>query len=188
MDLLTGIFTAFGLSASAGLNAYIPLLVVGLLARYTNLIHLNQPWDTLSNPWIILLLCVLVIIEMLADKAPLVNHINDLIQTVIRPAAGAIAFAASTNVVTEIHPAIALAAGLLVAGTVHVAKAGVMRPIVTATTGGVANTPVSIAEDVTSTLLSVLSILMPIVIGTLLIVLVAFLFYWLSKRAEQRTT
>jgi len=188
MDLLTGIFTAFGLSASAGLNAYIPLLVVGLLARYTSFIHLNQPWDTLSNPWIILLLCVLVIIEMLADKAPLVNHINDLIQTVIRPAAGAIAFAASTNVVTEIHPAIAMAAGLLVAGTVHVAKAGVMRPIVTATTGGVANTPVSIAEDVTSTVLSVLSILMPIVIGTLLIVLVAFLFYWLSKRAERRTT
>src|SRR5688572_18240909 len=163
MELLTGIFTAFGLSASAGLNAYIPLLLVGLLAKYTNLINLSQPWDTLANPWIILLLCVLVIIEMLADKAPLVNHINDLIQTVIRPAAGAIAFAASTNVVTEIHPAIAMAGGLLVAGTVHVAKAGVMRPLVTATTGGVANTPVSIAEDVTSTVLSVVSILMPIV-------------------------
>jgi hypothetical protein len=188
MDLLTGIFTAFGLSASAGLNAYIPLLVVGLLAKYTSLIHLNQPWDTLSNPWIILLLCVLVIIEMLADKAPLVNHINDLIQTVIRPAAGAIAFAASTNVVTEIHPAIAMAAGLLVAGTVHVAKAGVLRPIVTATTGGVANTPVSIAEDVTSTLLSLLSILMPIIVGTLLIVLIAFILYWLSRRSERRTT
>jgi hypothetical protein len=49
MDLLTGIFTAFGLSASAGLNAYIPLLIVGLLARYTNLIALNQPWDTLAK-------------------------------------------------------------------------------------------------------------------------------------------
>ena len=127
MDLLTGIFTAFGLSASAGLNAYIPLLLVGLLARYTNLINLNQPWDTLSNPWIILLLCVLVIIEMLADKVPAVNHINDLIQTLIRPAAGAIAFAASANVVTEMSPVLALAAGLLVAGTVHVAKAGAVR-------------------------------------------------------------
>ena len=41
MELLTGIFTAFGLSASAGLNAYIPLLLVGLLARYTDLINLN---------------------------------------------------------------------------------------------------------------------------------------------------
>src|SRR5687767_15520786 len=97
MELLTGIFTAFGLSASAGLNAYIPLLLVGLLARYTNMINLNQPWDTLTNPWIILMLCVLVIIEMLADKVPAVNHINDLIQTLIRPAAGAIAFAASRS-------------------------------------------------------------------------------------------
>lgn len=95
MELLTGVFTAFGLSASAGLNAYIPLLVVGLLARYTDLIRLKEPWDTLSDPWIILLLCGLVIIEMVADKVPAVNHINDLIQTVVRPVAGAIMFAAS---------------------------------------------------------------------------------------------
>jgi uncharacterized membrane protein len=188
MDLLTGIFTAFGLSASAGLNAYIPLLVVGLLARYTDLIKLSQPWDTLANPWIVLLLCVLVIIEMLADKIPAVNHLNDLIQTGIRPVAGAIAFAASANVVTDVSPVLALAAGLLVAGTVHVAKAGVVRPIVTATTGGVANTPVSIVEDVTSTVVSVLSILTPIIIGTLIIVLIAFLIYWLYRRANRQTT
>ena len=188
MELLTGIFTAFGLSASAGLNAYIPLLIVGLLARYTDLIHLNQPWDTLAHPWIILLLCGLVIIEMLADKLPAVNHLNDLIQTGIRPVAGAIAFAASADVVTNVSPVLALAAGLLVAGTVHVAKAGVVRPIVTATTGGVANTPVSIAEDVTSTVLSVVSILVPIIVGTLLIVLVAFVIYWLYRRANRETT
>lgn len=188
MDLLTGIFTAFGLSASAGLNAYIPLLLVGLLARYTNLINLSQPWDTLASPWIILMLCVLVIIEMLADKVPAVNHINDLIQTLIRPAAGAIAFAASANVVTDISPVLALAAGLLVAGTVHVAKAGAVRPMVTATTGGAGNIPVSIAEDVVSTVLSFLAIVLPILVGTLLIVFAAFLIYWLYRRANRRTT
>jgi hypothetical protein len=188
MELLTGIFTAFGLSASAGLNAYIPLLLVGLLARYTNLIHLNTPWNTLSDPWIILMLCILVIIEMLADKIPAVNHINDLIQTLIRPAAGAIAFAASANVVTDISPVLALAAGLLVAGTVHVAKAGALRPAVTATTGGAGNVPVSIAEDIVSTVLSLLAIVLPILIGTLLVVLAAFIIYWLYKRANRETT
>jgi uncharacterized membrane protein len=188
MELLTGIFTAFGLSASAGLNAYIPLLLVGLLARYTDLIHLNQPWDTLTSPWIILMLCVLVIIEMIADKVPAVNHINDLIQTVIRPAAGAIAFAASANVVTDVSPVLALAAGLLVAGSVHVAKAGALRPMVTATTGGVGNVPVSIAEDVVSTVLSFLAILLPLLIGTLLIILAAFIIYWLYKRTNRETT
>ena len=188
MDLLTGIFTAFGLSASAGLNAYIPLLLVGLLAKYTDLIHLNQPWDTLANPWIILLLCILVIIEMLADKIPAVNHINDLIQTLIRPAAGAIAFAASANVVTDVSPVLALAAGLLVAGTVHVAKAGAVRPMVTATTGGAGNIPVSIAEDVVSTVLSFLAIALPLLVGTLMIMLAAFIIYWLYRRASRETT
>jgi hypothetical protein len=188
MELLTGIFTAFGLSASAGLNAYIPLLLVGLLARYTNMINLNQPWDTLTNPWIILMLCVLVIIEMLADKVPAVNHINDLIQTLIRPTAGAIAFAASANVVTDISPVLALAAGLLVAGTVHVAKAGALRPAVTATTGGAGNIPVSIAEDVVSTVLSIVAIVLPVLVGTLLVVLAAFIIYWLYRRANRRTT
>ena len=188
MELLTGIFTAFGLSASAGLNAYIPLLLVGLLARYTDLIHLNSPWDILSNPWIVLMLCILVIIEMLADKVPAVNHINDLVQTLIRPAAGAIAFAASANVVTNVSPVLALACGLLVAGTVHVAKAGAVRPMVTATTGGVGNIPVSIAEDVVSTLLSFLAIALPIVVGTLFIVLAAFIIYWLYRRSNRETT
>lgn len=188
MELLTGIFTAFGLSASAGLNAYIPLLLVGLLARYTNLIHLNAPWDTLSNPWIVLMLCILVIIEMLADKVPAVNHLNDLVQTLIRPAAGAIAFAASANVVTNVSPVLALACGLLVAGTVHVAKAGAVRPMVTATTGGAGNIPVSIAEDVVSTILSFLAIAVPIVVGTLLIVLAAFIIYWLYRRSNRQTT
>jgi len=188
MELLTGIFTAFGLSASAGLNAYIPLLLVGLLAHYTNWIHLSKPWDTLSNPWIVLLLCVLVIIEMLADKIPAVNHINDAIQTLIRPAAGAIAFAASAHVVTDVHPVLALACGLLVAGTVHIAKAGAIRPMVTATTGGAGNVPVSIAEDVVSTVVSFLAIVLPVLIGTLLIILVAFIIYWLYRRANRQTS
>lgn len=183
MELLTGIFTAFGLSASTGLNAYIPLLVVGLVARYTSLLKLNSPWDTLANPWIILLLCGLVIIEMLADKVPAVNHINDLVQTIIRPAAGAIAFAASARVVTDIHPVLALAAGLLISGSVHVVKAGVVRPMVTATTGGAGNIPISMAEDAVSTTLSLLAIALPVLIGTLLVVLAAFLIWRLWQKA-----
>ena len=188
MDLLTGIFTAFGLSASAGLNAYIPLLLVGVIGRYTDLMKLNAPWDTLSNPWIILMLSGLVMIEMLADKLPAINHLNDLIQTLIRPAAGAVAFAASANVVTDVSPVLALACGLLVAGSVHVAKAGAVRPMVTATTAGAGNIPVSIAEDIVSTVLSILAIVLPILVGTLMVVLAAFLIWWLYRRANRETT
>ncbi|HKI54037.1 MAG TPA: DUF4126 domain-containing protein, partial [Anaerolineales bacterium] len=146
------------------------------------------PWDTLASPWIILMLCVLVIIEMLADKIPAVNHINDAIQTFIRPAAGAIAFAASANVVTDISPVLALASGLLVAGTVHVAKSGMVRPAITATTGGAANVPVSIAEDVISTILSIIAIIIPILIGTLLVVLASFIIWRIWEKMNRETT
>ena len=147
VELLTGIFSAFGLSASAGLNAYIPLLVIALVARFTNLFQLSSPWDTLTNGWIIAFLVVLSLVEFFADKFPAVNHINDAIQTFVRPVAGAIVFAASAKVITDIHPVLSLASGLLIAGGVHAVKSAAVRPAVTATTGGAGNVPVSIAED-----------------------------------------
>ena len=189
MEALTGLFAAFGLSASAGLNAYIPLLVVGVIAHYwPDTLKLAQPWDLLANPWILILLGVLVIIEMVADKVPAVNHINDVIQTVVRPAAGAIAFAASAKVVTDINPVLALACGLLMAGGVHVVKAAALRPAVTATTGGAGNVPVSIAEDILAFFASVFAILLPIVMGTLLIVLLALVLWWLWRRTDKART
>lgn len=186
MELLTGVLSAFGLSASAGLNAYIPLLVIGSLAHYSDLVKLNSPWDTLANPWILILLGILVIIEFLADKFPAVNHINDIIQTFIRPAAGAVAFAASAKVITDINPVLSLACGLLIAGSVHVVKAVAVRPAVTATTGGSANVPVSILEDVVSTTLSILAVVIPILVGCLLVLVTAFVIWWLWRRANAR--
>ncbi len=128
MESMLGIFSAFGLSASAGLNAYIPLLVVALMARFTNLVKLNPPYDLLSNWWIIGLLVALSLVEFLVDKIPAIDHINDfVVQTFVRPAAGAIVFAASTNVVTDINPVLALALGLLMAGSVHAVKSVAVR-------------------------------------------------------------
>lgn len=186
MELLLGIFSAFGLSASAGLNAYIPLLVVGAIAHYfPNTLNLSTPFDLLANPWILILLGVLVIIEMVADKVPAVNHINDLIQTVVRPVAGAIAFAASANVITDVSPVLALACGLLVAGSVHTVKAAAIRPAVTATTGGAGNVPVSIAEDIFAFIASVLAVMIPVIMGTITIVLLVLVIWWWINRREK---
>ncbi len=185
MDALFGIMTAFGLSASAGLNAYIPLLVVGVIAHYTDWINLNPPYDMLANPWVLIVVSVLLIIEMLADKIPAVNHVNDIIQTGIRPAAGAIIFAASAHVITDVHPVIAIVLGLLVSGGVHVVKSAAVRPAVTATTGGAANVPVSIAEDVAATALSILSIVIPILVVVFLTIFIALIIWWIWRRAQR---
>jgi len=187
MDVLSGIFSAFGLSASAGLNAYIPLLVVSLLGRYTSLINLSSPWDTLTNGWIIGLLVALSAIEFFADKAPIVNHLNDAIQTFVRPAAGAVAFAASTQVIDGINPVVALAAGLLIAGTVHVAKAGVMRPAVTSVSGGTANVAVGLVEDVAAISVSLIAVLIPVIIGIVFIPLLALVIWLLLRRANRNS-
>jgi len=182
MDILA----AFGLSASAGLNAYIPLLVVSLVARFTTLIELGEPWQALESWWIIGLLILLSLVEFFADKIPAVNHINDIIQTLIRPVAGAILFAASASVITEIHPVLSIGAGLLVAGTVHVIKSAAVRPAITATTGGAANVPVSILEDVVSTGLSLLSVLLPIMVGIVLLILAVWIIWWITTRSSRR--
>ena len=180
-----GILSAFGLSASAGLNAYIPLLVVALLARFTNLIHLSSPWDALSSWWTIGVLIFLSLIEFFADKIPAINHVNDIIQTIIRPAAGAIAFAASAHVLTDVHPVLSIVLGLLVAGGVHTIKAVAIRPAVTATTAGAGNVPVSILEDLTSTIVSILSVVVPVIIACLLIVLTAWVIFLIWRRARR---
>ena len=186
MDLFTGIFSAFGLSASAGLNAYIPLLAISLLAKFTDLIDLQSPWDTLTSWWIIGLLLVLGTIEFFADKIPAVNHINDIIQTFVRPAAGAIAFAASAQVITDVNPVLSAGMGLLVAGGVHAIKAVAVRPAISATTGGVGNIPISFAEDIISTFVSILAILIPIIIAIILIVLTTTFIWWLWRRSNAK--
>jgi hypothetical protein len=181
VDGLLSVFTAFGLSSSAGLNAYLPLLVVALLARFTDLITLNPPWDALESWWVIGVLAVLLGIEMLVDKVPAVDSVNDVIQTFIRPAAGAVLFAASAGVIGDTHPVVALVCGLLVAGGVHAVKA-TARPIITGTTGGLLNPVVSFLEDVLSFVVAVLSILAPI-LGLLLLLI---LIVWFVRRRWRR--
>ena len=186
MELLLGIFSAFGLSASAGLNAYIPLFTIAVIAHYTDWFKLTAPYDTLANPWIIVLLGVLIIIEFLADKVPAFNHVNDLLQTFVRPVAGAIVFAASAKVLTGVSPALSLVCGLLIAGSVHVAKAGIYRPAVTATTGGAGNIPVSIAEDFIASLTSILALIVPVILACMLVLVTALVIWWLWRRKPVR--
>lgn len=184
MDLASGLLTAFGLAASAGLNAYIPLLIVALLGRFTTWFTLNSPWDALTSWWVIGALVVLTLIEFFADKAPAINHANDAIQTFVRPAAGAVLFAASAGAVSDIHPIVAMIAGLLVAGGVHTVKAAAVRPAVTATTGGLGNVPVSLAEDIAAVFISIAAIIVPVLIAAIVIVITSLFVWWLWRRAN----
>ncbi len=186
IEALSSISTAFGLSATAGLNAYLPLLVVALTAKYTDLINLNDPWNVLTSWWVIGLLVVLLVIEMTVDKMPAVDTVNDIIQTIGRPLAGAILFASTSGVIGDLHPVLAVGAGILLAGSVHTVKT-VARPVVTATTAGTGNWLVSIIEDILALIGAVLAILIPILVA-LTIGFMLLLFVWWRGRQHRKAT
>jgi hypothetical protein len=179
------VLAAFGLAAATGLNAYLPLLIVGLLARFTDLITLAPPWNALESPWVLGVLAVLLAIEMTVDKIPAADTANDVIQTVMRPAAGAILFAASGNIVSDVSPVLAMICGLLMAFSVHAAKATV-RPVVTATTGGIGNPAVSVAEDVVSGATTLVAVILPAVAATIVLIMAIALGWWYFRRRRKR--
>jgi len=182
-EAISGLSAAFGLSGSAGLNAYIPLLVVALAARFPMsdpLVKLQAPYDLLGSWWAIGLIAVLLVVEIVADKIPAVDSVNDGIQTFVRPAAGAILFAGSANVITDIHPILSLAAGLLLAGGVHATKAAA-RPIVTVSTAGVGNPVVSTLEDIVATVVSLLAVILPIIAAVLLLGFILFVIFTIRR-------
>jgi hypothetical protein len=186
--------TGAGLATSAGLNAYIPLLAVGLLGRYTSLISLPPSWHWLANGWVIAILVVLLAIEFVADKVPVVDHVNDVIQTVVRPTAGGLAFGAASGAQTVTvrdpgqfftsHQWVPIALGVLISLTVHGAKA-TARPVVNTTTGGFGAPVVSTIEDIGSVVLSLVAILLPVLVLVLLVLMVAG-FWALMRRRRRR--
>lgn len=182
-NVIVDVFAAFGLSASAGLNAYLPLLIVAVSARL-GLFELNPPFDAMRSWWVIGALVVLTLIELFVDKIPAVDTVNDVINTAIRPAAGAVLFAASTNVISEISPVAAIILGLLVAGGVHAAKA-TLRPAVTATTGGMGNPVVSTVEDVIAALTALAAVVLPWLVVLVAVIGIVLFLRWRIRRAER---
>lgn len=186
--------TGSGLAASAGLNAYIPLLTMGLLARYTDLMELPSGWSWLSNGWVITILALLLAVEFFADKIPVVDSVNDLVQTVVRPTAGGLAFGAgsSSETVTVSDPGqffssnqwVPVAVGVLIALGVHGVKAAA-RPVINAGTAGVGAPVASTAEDVTSVFMSVIAIVLPFLVLFFLVAIV-FTFVWVVRRRRER--
>lgn len=192
MELLT----AAGLSSAAGLNAYIPLLVLGLLNRFTSWVTLPEGWGWLSNGWALGILAVLLIIEMVADKVPVVDSVNDVLQTVVRPASGGLVFASGVGAQTIAveNPGetfstgqwVPLLIGAGIALVFHLLKSGA-RPLLNLGTAGVAAPVLSTAEDGASLGLSLLAIALPVLVLVAAVVLAVLLFLGVRRLRPRRT-
>ena len=195
LELLAGA----GLAAAAGLNAYIPLLLLGLAGRFLDVVTLPAGWAWLENEWVLGILGVLLIIEMVADKIPAVDTVNDWIQTIVRPSSGGIVFGtgATSETAAVTDPAsffesnqwVPIVVGVVIALAVHLMKAGA-RPALNALTFGLAAPVASVAEDISSVVLSILALLAPVLVilalGALIVGFVVLFRRTAAKRRAKR--
>ncbi len=177
---LTTLLTALGLSSTAGLRAYLPLLILGIASDIRGpdgvaLLPVQDQFHVLGNPIVLGVLAILVVLEFLADKVPGVDHISDIVHTVIRPAAGALIMAGSANTLSDESKIVAAVVGALVALATHFMKAGT-RAAVTSTTAGIGNPFASFLEDILVVGVILLLVLAPIV-GFIALVLLLILFF-----------
>lgn len=167
--LVAQIASGIGLAACAGLRAFLPLLIVGLAGRL-DWIPLTENFGWLESTPALIVFGVAVVIEILADKIPVVDHLLDSAQVFVKPIAGTILAA---SVLTDLTPLQAAVLGLITGGvvaeTVHLTKAQ-LRFVSTATTAGVANPLVSAVEDFVALAGSLLAIVLPVLVAVLAII------------------
>ena len=180
------LLAAFGLSGAAGLNAWIPLLAVGLLSRAGQL-ELADGYDWLASTPALIALSAAFVLDFVGDKVPAIDSLLHAAGTVVHPAAGAIVFAGPTEVPTDVPSIVLFALGASVAGSLHATRATV-RPISTTMTAGAGNPMLSLAEDIASAVFSVVAVFAPILgaIGLLVLVAVAVRWWRRIRRSRRR--
>lgn len=154
-----------GLSASTGLNTWLPLLLMSAAARlHVGGVHLNGSFAWLASDVALAVLVIATLIEVVADKVPAVDHALHGIATFVRPLAAAVAVAAAF---TKLDPMVAAVIGLMIGAPTALG----MHSIKTATrvgssvtTFGCANPFLSIVDDIVSFVLSVIAIFTPILV------------------------
>lgn len=186
--IILAVFLGLGLSASTGLNTFLPLLLLSAAARFNVAgIELGSRFDWLTSNVAITVLILATVFEIVADKVPAVDHFLDTIGTFIRPIAATVA---ATSVLTgaNVNPAVAAIVGLIIGAPTslgfHSLKAGT-RVASSAATFGCANPVLSLIEDVVSLMLSLLSIFIPVLIPVALVLLV-WLLWRVAKRIRAR--
>jgi len=187
VELLPALALGVALAACAGLRAFLPLLLAGILAR-AGWLELGPSFQFLASNRALVLFGVASLLEILGDKIPVVDHALDALGTPLRPAAGALLAASVLGQVSDPLTALALgtAVGAPAALVPHAAKSA-LRAASTTFTGGIANPILSLVEDAVSLVLFVLAVLVPLLVVGLLAFAIVLISRNLRRRAAVTT-
>ncbi len=170
-EAILALVAALGLSSTAGLRAVATLFAIGVVSDIHvaghPLLVLSGHFAVLGSMPVLILLGVLTIAEVIIDKVPGLDSLNDVIHTVIRPIVGAVIVAGTANSLSDTNVWAAAAVGAILAFGVHATKT-TTRVATTATTAGMGNPIISVMED----LLTVGAILL-VVVGKSIAILIA---------------
>lgn len=181
LNVLLALSAGVALAAATGFRAFLPLFSLGVAARL-GWAAVRPSEQFLAGDLALIALGTATVVELLADKIPVVDHALDTIATVLRPVA---AWAVSFGVLTPLGPEWAGALATLLAGGalgVHTLKAHA-RLGSTVTSAGLANPLMSLIEDVVAFLLTLAAILAPI-----LALLFLALLAWLAVKVLRKLT
>ncbi len=161
-----------GLAAATGFRTFLPLLMLGLAAKFQLFgMELADAMTWLDSTPALIALAIATFVELAADKIPAVDHFLSAIGTVIRPIAGAVAAGAAFS---QFDPMVAAIAGLIIGAPTalafHAAQAGT-RVVSTGTTAGLANPFISVGEDIAAFVTTLLAMLAPVLIPLVLAVM-----------------
>jgi hypothetical protein len=181
-EFLPALALAIALAASAGLRAWLPLLLASTLARF-GVLDLGPSFQFLASDKALVLFGVATAVELIGDKIPAVDHALDVIGTPLRPAAGALLAASVLGTVSDPLTSLVLgtAVGAPSALVPHAAKSA-LRAASTATTGGLANPLLSFVEDAISLVTFLLAVVVPVLVVALLGLTLFLAARWLKRR------
>lgn len=173
-----------GLAAASGLKTFLPLLALSLAARFGSFgIELNDSFAWVASTPALVALAAATVLELAADKVPVLDNALSAIGTVTRPAAGIVA---AGSVFAGVDPLAAAVAGVILGAPTALAMHGVQsgaRLTSTAATAGVGNPVLSVIEDVLSLVLVLVAFVLPLLVPVL-VALLLWVFWRLARRVK----
>ncbi|MDQ7822189.1 MAG: DUF4126 domain-containing protein [Candidatus Eremiobacteraeota bacterium] len=171
----------FSLAACAGLRAFLPLFVIGVLSR-TGALQLGDSFTWIGSTHALIAFGTATVIEVLGDKFPAVDNVLDSAGLIIKPVAGTLLFSA---VIVKMDPLLSIILGIIAGGSIaeliHVKKAAI-RLASSGLTGGIANPFISCIEDIGALAGTFLSYALPL-LAVFLVTAGIFLFLKLYRRS-----
>ncbi|WP_373741475.1 DUF4126 domain-containing protein [Neisseria sp.] len=171
-----------GLAASAGFRVFLPLFALSLSA-YSGLWQVNESWQWLASLPALIILGVATLVEITAYLVP---YIDNLLDTLAVPLAGLAGTAVMVSTTAGLSPEVTWALAIIAGGGAAAAIKGTTaatRAVSTATTGGIANPAVSVAETGTAVVMTGLSLLLPF--AAVALVLAVAVYLWFRYRRHQ---